>query len=201
MIIAYHGSGTLIDKFDYRFTNRGRDQLGSGFYFTSNIDEAKHYTVAETSGLPKLGGTDCPTIHKVELKINTPLPRDFVCKLGKSHVERILKASPVFKDALENFGDISFEGEKKVLSRAIDSYSSSIDSPLLDTLFCLANDFYPEHIKEFNIIVNQVTGFDGVMETFSDSIHYVAWFPDQIKILEATPIANTVPQRKILRPK
>ena len=73
---VYHGTGTTITEFDPAFTGKGNDQLGSGFYFTSDPDEAKTYTTQRTSNRPnaeKIGGEDNPNVIDVYLSIKNPI--------------------------------------------------------------------------------------------------------------------------------
>ena len=47
VIDAYHGSPSQFDKFDINFSGQGNDQEGPGIYFTTDPDDASHYTEEE----------------------------------------------------------------------------------------------------------------------------------------------------------
>lgn len=177
---VYHGTGADIAEFDFAFTGNGNDQHGSGFYFTSNPDEASGYASEQKDK----GGTT-PNVVAAYLAIKKPI----VCVDGqaqqklltRSQINKIMQASPIFDDVLTNFGDVEYEGRAKVMNLALDTYSQ--DDNLLHQLHLLANDFYPDRVKEFNEAVRKATGYDGVIAKFGgkQTVHYIAWFPDQIK--------------------
>lgn len=188
-ILAYHGSGVSIDEFSFEFI-KGNDELGSGFYFTTSIDEAKDYCTRVISGYErKLGGDDNPTIHVVELDIKNPLKSDQMTGMTARQVEKIIKASPILNEALENFGDMSFEPIKRIMDRAIEGYVIvDGETDTIKNLNKLSNDFFGDHIEAFNRSIKDVMGFDGVVHEWSDSKHFVAWLPEQIKIMERVHI-------------
>lgn len=167
-VIVYHGSKDIIDEFKYEYCNKGNDQLGSGFYFTTDKDEAKGY------------GSN---IHQVVLNIKKPLDAD---KLGSMTFERALffiKRSPDLDDALSNWGDIEREGKNKVMRNAAENYTFKNEN-LVKGLFNIANDFYGDDIKRFNYSITMSYGYDGIIKHHENGIdHYVAFFPEQIKIL------------------
>jgi hypothetical protein len=188
--VMYHGSGTNIDIFQYKFTNKGADALGSGFYFTSDETQAAGYAKQrKDSDTPKLGGEDNPTVHSVYLAITKPLDSKKKGNLNYDIVAFLLKKSPVLDDALSNFGDVEYSGKQKVFNEAVQSYMIQ-NGNILDQLNMIANDFYPssEHIRVFNSAVRQSTlGYDGVIADMGNGItHVVAWFPWQIKATDAT---------------
>jgi hypothetical protein len=194
-LTVYHGSGAAIERFEYAFTNAGNDQLGSGFYFTSDIEQAKGYAVRRLEPeLAKPGGEDAPNVVHAMLSIKNPLSSTFAGKgLSRVAVQKLLRRSPCLNEALENFGDVEFEGQEKVLNEAVAMYVTppGAGKPLLKQLFKVANDFYPDHIAEFNKAVFEVLGYDGVVETFKDgTTHYVAFFPEQVVILLSEPVVD-----------
>lgn len=193
MVEAYHGSGVSIDSFKFDFVNQGADQLGSGFYFTNDVNEARAYAFATRNNEPKLGGDECPTVHRVNLRLTKPLSADFIKPLTKREVEQIIKVSPCLDECLLNFGEVDFEGYSKVFERAIRSYIGHDTTPLLETLSKLAVDFYGDYIEEFNRAVHTVLKYDGVIKVSENNTHYVAWFPEQITILEKVPMHMDAP--------
>ena len=185
-LVAFHGSGTSIDRFDYRFTNQGNDQNGSGFYFTTDIEEAIRYCTALYQGQPKLGGDSDPTVHVVRLKFENVLDCKDDRALSAAAVKKIILASPVLDDALTNFGDVEYEGRAAVLGEAVRLYvSRKGDTHVIKQFHKLANDFFPEaeHTEAFNRAIFKATGIDAIKEDYGNRTHYVAFFPEQIDIL------------------
>ena len=86
-ILAYHGSPVNIDEFRYEFTNKGNDQLGSGFYFTTDKNEALGYG---------------KNIHTVELTFKKLLDADKDKPKSNEHRLKISKAN---KGKMHGTGD------------------------------------------------------------------------------------------------
>lgn len=169
VVEAYHGSNQKIDSFKYEFTNKGNDQLGSGFYFTSNIDDAKRYG---------------KIIHKVKLTFKNLLDADKKGTISPILIKNLILKSPNLEDSLMNWGDVEYEGKDKVLRTALQNYTIS-NTNILRGTFNIANDFYGDNIKEFNKAVSDVLGYDGVIKKHEDgTIHYMAFFPEQIVVVE-----------------
>ena len=99
---VYHGSGVRIDTFSYAFTDQGNDEVGSGFYFTTDIDEAEGYAFATLNGQLKLGGDHAPTVHEVYLDIKHPLGSEEDGSITTSQAKQIILASPNLEFALSN---------------------------------------------------------------------------------------------------
>jgi hypothetical protein len=197
LIDVYHGSGVAIDEFKYEFTGIGNDQNGSGFYFTTDINEAAAYTSASLNGMPKPGGQNNPTIHHVRLRLKNPLDIETKQDLTTKELRAIITKSPCLDDCLCDWGDIEYEGMPKVLTRAIDTYASCQGGPegpvvLIKTLHKLGNDFFPGETEAFNQAIESVLGYDSVVERFENTgnTHYVAFFVEQIEIVERTPLAE-----------
>lgn len=192
-LVAFHGSGVAIDVFDYQFTNQGNDQNGSGFYFTTDLEEAIRYCNALYQNQPKLGGDDNPTVHVVRLTFENVLDCKDERALTAAAVKKIILASPVLDDALTNFGDVEFEGKVAVLNEAVQLYvTRKGDTPVIKELHKLANDFFPDakHTEAFNRAVFKATGIDAVKEEYGNRTHYVAFFPEQVEILAHVPRAE-----------
>lgn len=175
---VYHGTGADIEEFKYEFTNRGRDQFGSGFYFTDDPTAASGYAHERTiSDEPKPGGEQA-NVLPVYLAIRKPIHvqdgEAVEPPLTSAQIRKIVLAAPDLDNSLTNFGDVEYEGKAAVLNLVVSTCS---DGDLLYQLTTLANDFYPKDVEKFNRVVNKVTGYDGYM---ANGI-YVAWFPNQIK--------------------
>lgn len=193
-LMLYHGSGTAIERFDYKFTNAGSDQLGSGFYFTNRLEDAKRYAFRRRSpSEEKLGGEDAPNVVHAHLSIKNPMEAAQTGPgLTPVQVAALLSRSPCLGDALENFGDVAYEGSGNVLRSAVAAYVTrpGTSRPLVRQLFNVANDFFPDHVAQFNKAVFEVLGYDGVVQTFPDGqVHYVAFFPEQIQIVTKEQLA------------
>ena len=106
--------------------------------------------------------------------------------------EAIIRRAPKEFDGLSNWGTTVQEA----LRRAIPNYAVRQEN-ILQRLHCLANDFYGPDIKAFNEAIRDVLGFDSVVKHYDDKTHYVAFFPDQIEIIEdSARAARTVASRK-----
>ena len=181
-LVVYHGSGKKIDVFDYFYTNQGADAVGSGFYFTTSLEEADRYSrMTNASDEPKLGGSDNPTVHPCYLCIKNPLDADKIGSVGYEKIQRFIWRSPEKEDALTNFGDVEYEGRSVVMNRAIESYIIDKEN-IVTGLFALANDFFSENVRKFNQLVYGILGYDGIKKVHPNGVvHYVAFFPYQIK--------------------
>ncbi|MFY3549356.1 hypothetical protein [Achromobacter insolitus] len=197
-IRAYHRSGTSISKFCYSFTNQGRDALGSGFYFSDDLQQALSYTSATQEDLPKLGGFDNPTVHVADLTFERLLDWEEELPITLRQVFALIGRAPGLEDALQNWGDVDYEGREKVLARAADAYvHGKGDGPTLKTLNKIANDFYPSDVAQFNEALRDVLGIDGVCYRMPEFVHYVAFFPTQISILQRLTVEEA---RSMLEP-
>lgn len=187
-LVVYHGTGTKIEEFSFDFTGQGNDQVGSGFYFTTSEDQAKGYSTRTIDDKPKLGGQDSPNVVEVYLSIQNPLDSNEVGSVSEDQVREILKYAPQdhLEDALWDWGDLSSESKETVLESAIPSYVIDEDN-IVRGLFSLANDMFgnsAEGVRLFNTAVKEVLGYDGVRAYYPDAdniVHYVAFFPEQIK--------------------
>lgn len=202
--VFFHGAGCDFDRFDYAFTNQGNDEMGSGFYFTTDRTEAMRYTAAQLNGMPKPGGEKTPTVHEVFLNIRNPLPREKEGSISRAKADAMLRASPVLTDALSDWGDIEHEGFERVFAEAVPAYVLR-NHLIIKALFEIANDFYPgsEHIRAFNSQAQKVLGFDAVTDAFlvnGKKMHVAAWFPEQICSATHLPRAEstllTAPERE-----
>ncbi|WP_455233249.1 ADP-ribosyltransferase-containing protein [Geopseudomonas aromaticivorans] len=207
IIDAYHGSGTKIDQFSYEFTGIGNDQNGSGFYFSTDINDAIGYCTGTLNGQPKPGGMETPTVHHVRLHLENPLDCQTTGELTRAQARNFIERAPNLDDALSNWGDVDHEGREAVIRRAVSAYTpndSADGEParLLRWLHSMANDFYPEDVEAFNRSVQAILGYDSVVERFEKNgkAHYVAFFPEQVEILEHIPLASLCEPEATLDP-
>ena len=191
-IMAYHGSGVPIERFDYAFTGKGNDQNGSGFYFTTSVQEALSYCTRTLPGRDdKLGGAHEPTVHQVVLRMDSPMLCTDDRELSEDEVLAIMAQSPCLDSALENWDEVNDMTRPRLMRQAARNYTQEQgDQPVLRSLFWLANDFFDGHTQVFNEAVRDVLGIDGVIQPLEDSTHYVAFFPEQIEIKARWPMAQ-----------
>jgi hypothetical protein len=196
--VYYHGSGNIenISKkgFDSALTGKGVDQLGSGFYFTTDPSEASLYATSVTPRVPKgtrkLGGDESPGVIPVYLNIKNPLIingsslRDVDIDLNEDQAFEIIKNSESVRDLEEsiiwNFMDISgYDSiEDWMLQDVASNYTGS-------SLINLENDFFSDESTNFRGAINKVLGYDGVIMNFENKDHKIAWFPEQIRSINA----------------
>lgn len=202
---VYHGTGNMasIEAFDPEMTGHGNDQSGSGFYFTNRLETAESYTTRRIdSETPKRGGEDDPGVVCVHLDLRKPITvagdqryYDSVQLSGET-VRKIILASPFITDRdstpLWNWVDINGMDDERLRKEAAglaQHYSGEATS-----LFSLENDFYPGRASDFRKALCDATGYDGVVVFFDEEIHYVAWFPEQIQIVDRLPrLATSAP--------
>lgn len=193
---AFHGSLVSIDEFSYEFTYKGTQALGSGFYFTTLLDDALYYTGGERPGYEGRFEPN-PTVHTAILTLTNPLPSNFEGVITQAQAQALISLSPDEQrmDGLWNWGDLDHEGEATVLKRAAKAYAGP--QTVLNGLHSLANDFYGNEIQAFNDAVHSVLGYDGVIHLLDDkkNYHFVAWFPSQVEVIKRQPAEQV---RKIL---
>lgn len=189
---VYHGTGNLenLASFDPALTGKGTDQLGSGFYFTTDPDEASGYANAITQNAPlganKLGGQESPGVVAAHLAIKKPLVvkghnlNDTNVKLQHHQALALIKRAPNIEhpdeSPLNDWVDTSRTGiTPKVLHDVAQHYTGP-------SLVSLGHDFFHDDPTAFRTAIRDVLGYDGVMQDFGGGRkHYVAWFPEQVK--------------------
>lgn len=177
---VYHGSNADIMKFEreYLETESSVSQYGAGHYFATSPSTASGYAEPK-----KEGGV----VYPVYLSIKNPLNANFIKKLTRLQIKKIMSLSPDLKDALWNYGDIDYEGFNNVFNEAIDGIFNAQDGPLLQNLHMIANDFFKGYDHEFLDAITKVLKYDGIVVNFENEKFYVAFFGNQIK----SAIGNT----------
>ena len=187
---AYHGSPFCIERFDYAFTEHGDDIFGSGFYFATHLDEALKYA-SDKSSLSTDQLRINPTIHIADITLKNPLPSDYEGEITQAQVREIIRLAPQEsrEEGLWKWGDLGSDSQASVISDAAPAYAGF--QSVLRGLNNLSNDFFLGEIRAFNNAVQKVLGYDGVIHRLVDRKNYflVAWFPEQIQIIERTPAA------------
>jgi hypothetical protein len=191
-LVMYHGTGNLegLTKFDPDLTGKGVDQLGSGFYFTTDPTEASGYTTSVTQnareGSKKLGGDQSPGVLPVYLSIQKPLVvngtslNDVDIDITPRQAFEMLKRSPNIRDMDEtplwDFIDLSRASkiDDQMIRKVAEMYTGS-------SLISMENDFFKSDSTKFREAIRDILGFDGVEMQFENRKHFVAWFPEQIK--------------------
>jgi len=167
----FHGTPHDFDAFDPATLGKGTDQLGSGFYFTSEESTAGGY--AE-------GGY----VMVVALSLEKPMPAD--ARFTRGQIEAILRAAPSFEESIGNWGEIAFEGERTVVGRAVNAYAEMGEGSddAVQVLNAISNDMWQGHEAAFLRAVNEVTGYDGLIRKSGQETHAVAWLPERISVVE-----------------
>jgi hypothetical protein len=179
----YHGAPCTIESFDYKFTNQGNDQYGSGFYFTPCKTTATSYCipngVVQANGIPYT-----PTLHKVRLNLENPLDSQHIQPLTLAQCIEIITRAPDYEEVLGDYYDLGRERLDVIIRKHAKLYSANDETPLLNTLNLLANDHYGDNIRELNTVLKDVLGYDGVVDTVGRTMIAVAWFPEQIEFVQ-----------------
>ena len=190
-----HGTGNVgaLTTFDPAFAGGGEDQMGSGFYFTDLDRTAWGYTVRRNAhDDPKPGGEDDPGVIVADVTLENPIHvpagthwRDAFPE-DPDLAERLVLRSPTLLDTeegpLTNWDDVSGMDEDDLRAMAAriarETYSGNMAS--------LEVDFFPgaEGARVFREALHELSGHDGVVAPHGDETHYVAWFPEQIAIVE-----------------
>lgn len=175
----FHGTTAQFDKFQANYIGQGLDELGSGFYFTTEEETAQNYALRND--------VDEGFVLVVELDIKNPLlPNSHI---SSADIRKVLESSPNLEDALWNFGDLSRFSQDQVLDAAVKTYANmNGGSYALELLNAMNNDFFDGEEAAFLAKVTEVTGFDGLYREKGGQVHAVAWNPDQIKITEVRQV-------------
>jgi hypothetical protein len=169
-LVVYHGTDRSFDTFslNFRNENQGNDQFGPGYYTTTSATGASGYASGE-------GANVLPLF----MSLQNPIDLD-TAAFGSTVVERLMRASPEFDDAIQNYGDIGFLGERKVVKGAVDAFA--IYDNAINQLSVIQGDFWPNDPEGFLRATKEITGHDGVVvDNGGAGKFFVAWTPEQIK--------------------
>lgn len=173
--------------FVYEFLGKGLEQYGPGFYFTTSHDTAHLYTrqPLHKDDLPQ---EKTPGIIKAKVTLNKPIKvegfgefhSDFYPSLNRTQTRAFIQHAVKLygTEFLSNYGEISFEGIKKVIENAVDIYANNSSIGALNDLF------QPSDYESALRLIKRFTGFDGVEVNFHEEKWIVAWFPEQIQIIK-----------------
>ena len=183
----YHGRPCSIDKFSFKFTGKANAQNGSGFYFITSMKEARVYCENRESSKFSFDEIQ-PTIHKVKLSMENPLLASAIQPLTVDQVKLLMHKAPDLLLHLADYGDVDLDGLDAVMSYAAEMIAENDDDPLIHSLNMIATDFFGQHTEAFNNGVKELLGYDGVIAKAEDNDWFaVAWFPEQIQIVERIP--------------
>ena len=193
LIKVYSGHETTFDEFDPSKTGRGLDSWGSGFYFSEDESTAKGYG---------------PEVREFYLDLHNPIRVDGGKYMSINHLKvsqrearLILLRHPNIKIQLGDDDNYNPLGDYFADFWDLDSidagYINRKSREMTERYFTGEGNltnlevlFGPDYATEFREAVRDVTGHDGVIVDFpEDGSHYVAWFPEQIKLT-----SNTNPQ-------
>jgi hypothetical protein len=182
---VYHGTNADITHFTHEFLGKssGNIQYGSSVLYTTNYP----HTASGYADTRK----DNAVVYPLYLSIKNPLNSELRKRLTKVQIKNLLQLAPDLSTALENYGDIEYEGFNKVFREALDSMFEYQEDTLLKTLFTINNDFFPYHNEEFLKAVYKVLKYDGVQVDFPDGEKYfIAFFSNQIKSIFNTKFSK-----------
>lgn len=170
----YHGRtvDSTIFSYDYVGGENAYDQEGVGFYFTSDLNDAKHY--AEYKGIV----LKCKLNYK-KLIYKTSSENT---KCNKKIIIDLIKNSPTLDSTLENFD----ENPKRAFIHAVNLYMNYGDA--WDSYQTIANDFYKYNAQEYLLQISKY--YDGQwtekrgFERQDDIIHLIVYNPSIIHVIE-----------------
>lgn len=195
LIPLYHGASVDFASFDPTKLGRGNDSWGNGFYFTN------HKSVAE--GYAQDSGSETANVKEFYLNLTSPMYVDGKEKMSLNDVTfssdvvaKILKQHPqAYRQPTDDDdGEMSFLGDYCEKYWAKDYHTKEEIDKMID-------EVAEEHLSEASWVelevmygrdygsaflhaVSKESGYDGVVVDFGEgeSKHYIAWFPNQMKL-------------------
>jgi GNAT superfamily N-acetyltransferase len=177
-LIVYHGSPNDFKEFMYKYIGKTGTSRGYGFYFT----DIKEFAVGFKE-------SDKGKLYEVYLKIIKPLD-DINKKITKIQLEKFVKSlDPDGNEYLSNYGDIEHEGYDKILKRAIEN-EFKYNHNDVDLIHSIINANGSNFEKDYKILYKTL-GYDGIILRNHDTMLYIAFFPWQIKSVNATKYSDS----------
>lgn len=193
LVKLYHGSAHEFTSFDPKTLGKGNDSWGNGFYFTSNEATARGY----------MSESESPDANVKEFYLNlkNPIYVDGKTEMSLTNVRfpskvaaAVLKQHPLaYIQPNDEDGEMSFLGDysptywdkeewtKEEINQMIDEVAENYFNDV--SWVELESTFGREHGSEFLHAMHKETTHDGVIVDFGeDGKHYVAWFPEQMKL-------------------
>lgn len=166
--VWYHGRAATNPSFDLELVGKGNDEQGPAFYFTSDIKDATGY--AYPSGI----------VITAQVQ-----PKKLVDGKAKAaEVEKLIRKSPVFHDALSNYDENPGTAFRIAFKGIMDQGSA------LDSFLSVWYEFYRYHPRAYleNIVE---LGYDGHLVPRQGGVqHLMIYNPKVIKVLEETPYSE-----------
>ena len=171
---VYHGSGSFFSQFTYEFVGKSGLHEGLGFYFTDSREIADRYS----TGPDRRRGTESGTVYEVYLNLHNTLSGD--------RVTMEFREFSRFLDAAKNLGA---KNGIHIEIDAEDFYTQSTSDVELVNKVMFAG--FAKHgaalAEEFLRTLQRTTGYDGTEvrnpDWGGDQTIYLAFFPDQIKLV------------------
>jgi hypothetical protein len=191
LLTLYHGSTASFEEFLPEFTGKGNDSYGSGFYFTDSEDVAAGYAEGGETKVVHLNIRRPLVVDGQETggMSEVTLPSESISSILSHHPD--IFRQPTDEEAMNPLGDYAAEyWDKPSWSRqelqamvkqvAEEYFSFPGNFAHLETFFG------QEHSGALRQGITEATGYDGVRVTFEreKTEHWVAWFPEQVRILE-----------------
>ena len=161
--VVYHGSKSKFDTFNFEKLGETGTSKGRGFYFTEDKSQASGY-----------GGN----VGEYYLDINKPASLTDRT-ITREQIESLIRNAPDLADALSNWGDVSYEGEQKVLNNALDAYDNMDND--VDIINSIGADVFHKDWENYFRTVKNTLGFDGTVVSDGPIVNYVVFTPEQIK--------------------
>lgn len=187
----YHGTpqGADFTKFDYKYTGKGNDQYGAGFYLTDSTHQANSY-----AGVPLQGqsNTVIPTYARSAnlLQVDGTKANNLgdIFKLDQAQTRQVLEKAKPLKRGLDDeemnpFGDRydSFwdEGSQDWMYDQLSMDQAGRDPHELI-------DFFDGDTESYLRALSEATGYDGLNIRFGDGVtNQVHWKPENIRSVNA----------------
>lgn len=201
LIPLYHGSRTEFTSFNPELLGQGNDTWGNGFYFTNQKSVAEGYANDSQS--------ETANVKEFYLNLTNPMYVDGKEKMSliditftADQAARILKNHPqAYVQPNNDEDEMSFLGDYSEEYWDKQSYTKEELNNMIDEVAQqhfnnaswveLERLYGKEHGSAFLHAINKETGHDGVIVDFGEeeSKHYIAWFPNQMKLT-----SNTTPE-------
>lgn len=201
-IPLYHGSQTEFTSFDPSTLGRGNDSWGNGFYFTDQKHVAEGYAADSHS--------ETANVKEFYLNLTNPMYVDGKENMSLNDINftsdvaaRILKQHPdAYIQPNEEDGNMSFLGDYSERYWDKETHTPAELNQMIDEVAKqhfsnaswveLENLFGKDNGSAFLHAVKNETGHDGVVVDFGeDGKHYIAWFPNQMKLTSNTTPTDT----------
>ena len=193
LITLYHGSSHEFTSFNPETLGKGNDSWGNGFYFTDQQHVAEGYAADSKS--------ETANVKNFYLNLTNPMYADGKENMSLNHVTftskqaaAILRQHPdAYIQPDDEEGNMSFLGDysetywdktthtqaeiEKMIDEVAKQHFSNASWTELESLFG------KDHGSAFLHAMHKETGHDGLIVDFGeDGKHYVAWFPEQMKL-------------------